>query len=323
MSYLIDVGLLSRDDLSYGPNTSRGWTALMGAGHDVLLPEDPFELKTVLPFAAAHGDFAPWGSLFQQPVMLKPAKGMAQLYEEGFQPAVTPALRLNAPVLEIHQDDTGVTVVYGVGDDSETIKADYCMTTIPLSVMLDMPNVDLSEDVRTAMAACRYAPVGKIGLQFKRRFWEEDDWIYGGITSVDDGMIGSISYPTWDYHQQKGVIQGYYNFGNSAIEMSKKSWDDRIKYAVDFGAKIHGPAYQDEFEKGFSVAWHREPYSKGAWATWSNDGFQNQLPKLLPPDGRIYFAGAFLSDDASWQEGAIQAAWKQLVALDERVAKES
>lgn len=324
VAYLIDVGFLSHDDLTYGPNNKRGWTALDGAGLDVIEPAMPFKLHDLLPFARATGDLTPWGSLYQQPVMLKPAKGMAQIYEEGFQPVLGNMIHLRSPVLEIHQDNSGVTVVYRVGEsDSQTIKADYCMTTIPLSVLLDMPNVDLSGDVRQAMAACNYAPVGKIGLQFKRRFWEEDDWIYGGVTAVDDPMIGSISYPTWDYHMQKGVLQAYYNFGTSAIEMSKKSYQDRIKYTVDFGTKIHGSAYRDEFETGFSVAWHREPYSKGAWANWSNASFQNELPKLIPPDGRIYFAGGFLSKISDWQEGAIQAAWMQLAALDKRVAQGS
>lgn len=322
LDYLISVGLLSRDDLTYGPNDSRGWTALLGGGFSVVEPSMPFKLQDILPFAAAAGDLTPWGSLFQQPVMLKPAKGMAQLYEEGFQPALGDNILLNSPVLEIHQNDSGVTIVYGVGEsDSETITADYCITTIPLSVLLDMTEVDLSGDARQAMAACNYAPVGKAGLQFKSRFWEENDWIYGGITSVDDPFISSISYPTWDYHQQKGVIQGYYNFGVPAIQMSEKSNQDRIKYAVDFGAKIHGSSYQDEFETGFAVAWHREPFSKGAWAEWSNASFQNEMPKLIPADGRIYFAGGFLGSDGSWQEGAIQAAWMQLQALDQRVAK--
>lgn len=324
VDYLISVGFLSRDDLSYGPNTVRGWTALDGAGGDVIEPAEPFKLDDLLPFAAAAGDQTLWGELYQQPVMLKPAKGMAQIYEEGFAPALSNSILLSSPVLELHQDDSGVTVVYRVGDaDSATIKADYCISTIPLSVLLDMPNVDLSGDMRAAMADCNYAPVGKIGLQFKRRFWEEDDWIYGGISNVSDPMIGSLSYPTWDYHQEKGVIQAYYNFGVSAIQMSKLSYADRIKYAVDFGTKLHGPAFKDEFETGFSVAWHRVPYAKGAWANWSDASFHNSLPKLIPPDGRLYLAGGFLSIIADWQEGAIQAAWMQLTALDERVAKEA
>ena len=36
-----------------------------------------------------------------------------------------------------------------------------------------------------AIAAVPYAAAIKVGLQFKRRFWEEDDRIYGGISYTD------------------------------------------------------------------------------------------------------------------------------------------
>ena len=40
-----------------------------------------------------------------------------------------------------------------------------------------------------------YASAVKIGLQFKRRFWEEDEAIYGGI-SYTDLPIRQIAYPS-------------------------------------------------------------------------------------------------------------------------------
>ena len=36
--------------------------------------------------------------------------------------------------------------------------------------------------MKSAIDAVPYAGAVKIGLQFKRRFWEEDDAIYGGIS---------------------------------------------------------------------------------------------------------------------------------------------
>ncbi len=38
-------------------------------------------------------------------------------------------------------------------------------------------------------------PSVKVGLQFKRRFWEEDEAIYGGI-SYTDLPIRKIGYPS-------------------------------------------------------------------------------------------------------------------------------
>ncbi|NJN40114.1 MAG: hypothetical protein HC807_03595, partial [Gammaproteobacteria bacterium] len=39
----------------------------------------------------------------------------------------------------------------------------------------------------------QYLAVGKSGIQFKRRFWEEDDWIYGGVTYTNIPQIVTIA----------------------------------------------------------------------------------------------------------------------------------
>jgi len=320
IEYLVSVGLLSSDDLSYGPNTARGWSALDGGGNYQDVPTAPFALLDILPVAGAIGDFTPLSNLLHQPVMLKPAKGMSQIYEEGFQVALSEKLHLEAEVHEIRQSDSGVEIVYvdKPTGETRTQAADYCISTIPLSIVNSL-QTDLSGSTREAIQGSAYNGVGKLGLQFKRRFWEEDDEIYGGITSTNIGEIGGISYPTWDYHTQKGVLQSYYNFGNNAIRVSNLSYQERIDLALEHGSKIH-PQYRDEYDgKGFSVSWHLMPYAKGGWAGWSPYARQNYYPRLMEPDGRIYFAGDFLSYLGGWMEGAIEAAWLQIENLHARV----
>ncbi|HEY8445652.1 MAG TPA: flavin monoamine oxidase family protein [Thermomicrobiales bacterium] len=320
VDYLIDLGLLSSDDLTYQPNVARGWSGLDLAGLQREVPTAPFPLQDLLPFVQVSGDLTPLGNLLHQPVMTKPAKGMSQIYEEGFQPRVADHLLLESEVREIRQSDTGVEIVYvdKPSGETRTTTADYCISTIPLSVLSRMPRVDVSGPTLEAIRGSAYAIVGKLGLQFKRRFWEEDDWIYGGLTFTNNPAIGTISYPTWDYHTEKGVIQAYYNFGNAAAEVSALSLQERIEVALDFGSKIH-PQFREEYDgKGFSVAWHRMPYAMGGWAGWSNYARENYYPRLLEPDGRIYFAGDFISQIPGWMEGAIQSAWMQIEKLHER-----
>ena len=48
--------------------------------------------------------------------------------------------------------------------------------------------------MKAAIDAVPYAGSVKVGLQFKRRFWEEDEAIYGGI-SYTDLPIRQIAYP--------------------------------------------------------------------------------------------------------------------------------
>jgi monoamine oxidase len=158
----------------------------------------------------------------------------------------------------------------------------------------------------------------RMGMQFKRRFWEEDDWIYGGQSFFNNSKMGIIGYPNSDYMASKGVLLGFYNFGNDAINISRLSLKDREEFALEWGSKIH-PTYRQDFESSFSVAWHRMPYSLGAWPSYTTRTRQQYYPTLLEPDGRIYLVGEHLSYVNAWQEGAFQAAWVQVPKLHERV----
>lgn len=322
IDYLVDAGLLSRDDLSYGPNTARDWKEINGAGDTQAIPTEPLPLEDLLPFAQQSGALTPFNNLLHQPVMMKPAKGMSQMYEEGFLPQVEQHLTFHAEVHEVRQTDEGVEIVYldkQLGTMS-TVSADYCISTIPLPVFLQLPQKDVAQETLEAMRNGPYFPVGKMGMQFKRRFWEEDDWIYGGLTFTNMPEIGTISYPTWDYHSRKGVLQAYYNFGNTALKVSSLSPQDRIELALELGSKIH-PQYRDEFETGFSVNWHLQPYALGGWSSWSSTAREEYYPRLLEPDGRIYFSGDFLGYVPGWMEGAIQASWRQINLLHQRVVQ--
>jgi monoamine oxidase len=99
------------------------------------------------------------------------------------------------------------------------ISADYCLCAIPLSV-LRMIDTDFPTSFKDAVKAVAYAPVGKIGLQMKRRFWEEDDHIYGGHVLTDLKGINTISVPSSNWQKKKGVLLGYYNYQLAAIEVS-------------------------------------------------------------------------------------------------------
>ena len=88
-----------------------------------------------------------------------------------------------------------------------------------------------------AIAAVPYAAAVKVGLQFKRRFWEEDEQIYGGITYTDL-PIRHIGYPSTGYHRGgKGVLLGAYHLRRpNAFEFTAMSPAERVAGAVEYGA---------------------------------------------------------------------------------------
>jgi monoamine oxidase len=316
VAYLASEGYLDGKTLDYAGTEGRGWLVKPGAGLNGGTPSPPHTLTDVL-----HSDA--WQVLSsvsnwdQQRTMFQPRGGMAML-PAAFAKRIGKAIRYGTVVERIRQSASGVEISTRKATKTATVRADYCLCTIPLSV-LKMIDSGLSDGHRAAMNGVSYTPVGKIGLQMKRRFWEEDHWIYGGHVYTDDEDIGSISLPSTGWLGQKGVLLGYYNFMGPAAKISALSPADRAKAAVAFGQKVF-PQYAESFETAFSVAWHRVQYSLGGWADWSDEARARDYPVLLQPDGRIYLAGEHLSHIGGWQAGAIESAWMQIDALHKRAS---
>ena len=74
---------------------------------------------------------------------------------------------------------------------------------------------NLSTAVQVDIAALLPVSVAKMGLEFKRRFWEEDEGIFGGITNTNMDL-NTIWYPWYGYLGERGVLIGYHNFFDTA-----------------------------------------------------------------------------------------------------------
>lgn len=323
IDYLVNWGILSSEDLSYEASDHRGYTTLpdtRSAGEVA----DPYPLQDLLPFASSilqqNGGYLATTPVFDwQTTLVKPKGGVGQLYEVGFKRALGDRVRLNCEVTEIRQSDEGVRVVYldkATGQTKE-VTGDYCMCNIPLSALLKV-QTDFSSEFRTAVQGVPYAMALRQGLGFKRRFWEQDDWIYGGQSFSNISELGILGYPDDDYGAQKGAMLGMYNFGTNAARVSSLSYEDRAELALEYGSRIH-PQMREEFMSAFSVAWHLEPYSLGAWPSYNDRTRQQFFPRLQEPDGRVYLVGEHLSYVNAWIEGAVQAAWAQVEKLHTRV----
>ena len=234
-----------------------------------------------------------WSS---QPTMMQVAGGMDRL------PAALAArlgnrITYRAAVREIRQGERGVWVVYADPQGQpRRIEADYCISTIPLPVLADIQK-DVTQPVQSAIATAGYDGAGKIGLQFKRRFWERDDEIYGG-RSWTDQEVGQIIYPSHGFTTAKGILVGYYLDFRGTMRARPPAEIQRI--ALDQGARVH-PQYPTEFEHAFSVTWARVPWSRGSWRSESPDA-DAALAPLREPDGRVYFAGDYMTDMSSWMQ---------------------
>jgi monoamine oxidase len=257
-----------------------------------------------------------------QSTMFQPVGGMDAI-GKAFAKEVGDIIRYDAKVTRIQQDDRGVTVTYTnlkAPATPQQAKADWCVCTIPLSILSQLP-VDVSGPMKAAIDAVPYAASVKIGLQFKRRFWEEDEAIYGGI-SYTDLPIQQIAYPNTGFNNTgRGVLLGAYLLGGpNAYEFTSMPPAERIARAVELGVNIH-PQYRAEFENGVAVAWHRVPYTLGCAGNWTEKARADHYDNLCQIDGRIVLAGEHASYIPAWQEGAILSSLNAITRLHDRVVK--
>jgi monoamine oxidase len=262
-----------------------------------------------------------------QSAIFQPVGGMGMI-GKGFEKEVGYLIRYNAKVTSIRQDAHRVTVSYvdtKTGGTPQLAHADWCLCTIPLSVLSQI-EMNVGAPMANAIDAVPYASAVKTGLQFKRRFWEQDEAIYGGITFTDL-PICQISYPSTSYGSSgKGVLLGSFTAAvngvgfnaTSAFAFTAMSPAERVQKAVEYGAQIH-PQYREEFENGISVAWHRVPSHLGCFGAWTEETRAEHFKNLCAIDGRILLAGEHASDLPGWQEGGVLSALDAITRLHQRV----
>jgi len=318
LDYLAHEGALSKQDLVYRGRNGAGYAVNPGAGLRPGQPYDPLGFRELLSSKvgkvySAVQEFPMHATMFQ------PAGGMDRI-AQAFAKRLGRKIRYGQEVQAIRQsaDKVSIAVKDTASGEVSTVEADWCLCAMPLSVLRTL-DAGFSDRFKDALKAVSYAPVGKIGLQMKRRFWEEDDHIYGGHVLTDMKGINTISLPSSGWQKKKGVLLGYYHYALDAIEASALNQAERTEFALQAGEKIF-PPYRASFENAFSVAWHRVRYNLGGWAEWDEAGRKSAYPILLEGEGRIMLAGEHLSYLTGWQAGAIESAWQQIEQLHKRAS---
>lgn len=319
--YLVREGFLDFRSLSYKGTLHRGLSnfdamGLMGPNTE----SEQLAFKDLLESGLANS-FQAVPTIDHPHTMYQAVGGMDQI-AKAFEREVASMMTYNAEVQELRQDENGVSVPWRNTETGEVsvAEADYCISTIPLSILRKLPT-ELPEACQEAIAAPRLSTVGKLALQMKRRFWEEDDDIYGGSSTL--GIPGhTVIYPSYGYFGKKGVIQSAYAFGRTAGTLGDLSLDEQVEQAIERTERIHPGQFRSSYDgKAFSVAWHKTKYTEGGWTQWTPPDRQKHLPVLREAQGRVYFAGDYISGIPGWQVGAIESAWTQIEKIHARATQ--
>ena len=254
-----------------------------------------------------------------QTTMFQPVGGMGRI-GEAFAKQVGDLITYNAKVTRIDQNDKGVTVTYEdtkSGGTPQTASADWCVCTIPLTILSQI-DIKVGAAMLAAIGAVPYASSVKVGLQFKRRFWEEDDHIYGGHSFTNQD-IGLVSYPNNHlFGDGPAVLLGAFASGLGGYRLAGMTPEQRIETALAQGSVLHPDNYRKEFIGGASVAWARVPWTMGCCARWNEDTRKEHYQTLVAVDDRIVLAGEHASYVGCWMEGALLSSIDAITRLHKR-----
>ena len=305
-SYLISQGYLDTTTRSYHAFENRG-------------EGDPYQLAQLLqgPFSQRLRSVPAIEGTTAAP-MFQPIGGMDQI-TKGFQRAMDPKrITLGAEVQSVHQDDKGVKVTYletKSGKKTE-LNADYVVVCMPLNLVARM-DINLAPVLMQAAKEVNYSNSAKMGLAMKRRFWEEDDKIFGGHL-YSNLPIGEFSYPSYDYFTKKGVLLGLYSNGPVG-NLADQPVAARVEHVLTHASKVH-PQIRTEFESAYAVWWRKVKYNEGGYASGRSAERRKTLSMV---DNRIVLGSAANTphSEPDWQEGAISAGWQALKSIHERAMR--
>ncbi|HEX8606843.1 MAG TPA: FAD-dependent oxidoreductase, partial [Pseudoduganella sp.] len=309
--------------LAFKGSERSGYTVYPGADAQAGERPEPLPLEALL-------DPDLWSALIFdellifQPTMLQPVGGMDRI-PAAFAERLAEVITLNTEVRAIRNTGKGggegagkgvsVTVRDRAGGREQVLEADFAIVTFPLPVLAKV-ETNFSAEVKEAIASVEYDAASKIAWQ-SERFWESGSNIYGGI-SVVKHPTALIWYPSGGFHKPTGVLVGCYNIGQAARDFTSQPLQAQFESSRTVIDRVH-PGSGALLKNPVSVAWHKVPYSLGPWVHWATPK-ERQYVRLNRPEGRVHFAGEYLSQIGAWQEGAALSAHHAVAAIAAAVA---
>ena len=310
LAFLATFGDLRRDYVYAG--SSRAGVSRMPGAETGEERREPLPMRALLEASFWRGVTFEEG-FDQQATMFQPVGGMDRI-AFAFAKSLGNVVKYKCPVKEIRKTPNGVRVVYsdGAGRAVRSLEASYCICTLPATVLRAIPG-DFAPRVAAAISQVAYAAGYKIAWE-SRRFWEQDDNIYGGISWLDAGpislesgaVLANVWYPSGGLLSEKGVLISGYGTETGAFA-GLPTTEAKLAASREAVEKLH-PGRGKELTKPLYVAWARIPYSLGSWAQTPPEYYEGAFREFLVPDDRIYFAGDHCSHVNTWQEGAALSA---------------
>ena len=226
--------------------------------------------------------------------------------------------RMGAEVVRLEQDATRgkAAAIYRDKDNrSQRVEGDFVLCTLPFPVLSRLEvEPAFSGAKQRAIRELNYDSSTKVLAVTRRRFWEEDDGVFGGGTYTDL-PTGTTWYPSNNAAARDpkvsaapSVFLASYSWGQTARRLATLPHAQRSALALTHLARVHPQLSRPgEVRRTASWSWDNHRWSGGAFA-WFMPGQWTALHRdVVAPEGRIYFAGEHASLVHTWMQGALES----------------
>jgi monoamine oxidase len=226
--------------------------------------------------------------------------------------------RMGAEVVRLEQDPLRgrATAVYRDKDRLLRVEGDFVLCTLPFPVLTRLEvEPAFSAAKQRAIRELNYDSATKVLAVTRRRFWEQDDGIFGGGTYTDL-PTATTWYPADNatardprVSASPAVFLASYSWGQTARRLATLPHAQRSALALSHLARVHPQLSRaGEVRRTASWSWDNHRWSGGAFA-WFMPGQWSALHRhIVAPEGRIHFAGEHVSLAHTWMQGALESA---------------
>jgi monoamine oxidase len=146
----------------------------------------------------------------------------------------------------------------------------------------------------------------RVNLQFKRRFWNEEEQLRGLTIACTDLPLERLWDITALQSGKEGILTAYIQFRN-AVALEKTPTHSQIIQQTLEQIETFFPQASEEFLKGFVWIWSNQKWIQGGWAAYERNQTHLFRAMQLPHD-RVFFAGDHTSLYNGWIQGALESA---------------
>jgi monoamine oxidase len=209
------------------------------------------------------------------------------------------AVHLSTAARSVEQLGTGVRV----RTDGGPIEADRCVLATSLPALRSVSfSPALPDPLPAAIAQLQYAPITKVLLSYRRRFWRQRD-LSGDV--ISDRSLGTVWDATNRQPGRRGILIAY-----AAGEHSRalEGVPDPAHYRRT--ARMLGrpfPGSPRLLASGQTVPWGELPLFGGAYSAFAPGQVNAFWGALRRPHGRIHLAGEHTHELTGYMEGAIRS----------------